>query len=875
MESEPPRSAEDALAEFLFRREQGEELDFESFCAAFDGDREELRELHRDWSSLAAGLDEGRPDSQGRDAFGALRDALVDREEPFERYDLCEEIAHGGMGAVVRVWDRDLERHLAMKVTKSGGVPGTPRSPDAESRSLGRFLEEAKVTGQLDHPGIVPVHELGVDREGRCYFTMKLVRGRNFKAIIECVRQGTEGWTMHRALQVILKVCEALAYAHSKDVIHRDIKPANVMVGRFGEVYLMDWGLARVQGHPDARDIRPRCFDADRSDEIHSVRHAEDETGDAVITMDGHVVGTPAYIPPEQAAGEVDKVGRRSDVYSVGATLYHLLAGAMPYVPRGAYRSANTVLAMVLQGPPRPVSEVARDVPLELAAICEKAMAREREDRYAGAAELAEDLQAFLEGRTISVYRGGAAWELRKWVSRNRALAVASFAAVILALTTSTAWAFYLAARNERLATDQEEALTGEAIAVAEREQLDVESTELIRNLRAADEALLAELRQRAGELSPPFPEHLESHREWLRSAWTLHDRAPLHASLLERLRESGAEAWERNPQARLVGELAEFAREPHGPLPRVEARAALAEEIGERSVEGLDAGARWARTVEEIAAAPAYGGLVIAPQLGLVPLGADPDSGLFEFAALATGAPPRRDDAGRLIQGEESGVVLVLVPGGRFAMGAQSSDPAAPGYDEGAEASEAPVREVTVEPFFLARHELSRAQWLRATGVGAGGDGLLPVSGIGWFEGKRVLAGLDLCLPGEVQWEYAARGGALAPWWWGADAEGSSGRAELSTGVGEEGGPVSIHALEPNTFGLHHVLGNVAEWCDDPPIDYDSPFVDPARRELRIIRGGSFRDLPENARLADRYAGSAAEGLPTVGLRAARPLRR
>ena len=875
MESDQSRSAEEAFAEFLFRQEQGEGLDFETFCSEFGGDREELRELHDDWSSLAELLDEGRPDSSGRDAFGTLRDSLVEREDPFDRYDLREEIAHGGMGAVVRVWDRDLERHLAMKVTRGGGVPGTPRSADAESRSLGRFLEEAKVTGQLDHPGIVPVHELGVDREGRCYFTMKLVRGRTFKAIIECVRQGSEGWTMHRALQVMLKVCEALGYAHSKGVIHRDIKPANVMVGRFGEVYLMDWGLARVQGRPDAKDIRLQCFDADRSDEIRSVRHGESENEDAVITMDGHVVGTPAYIPPEQAAGEVDKVGRRSDVYSLGATLYHLLAGAMPYVPRGGYRSANAVLGLVLQGPPKPVSEIAHDVPLELTAICEKAMAREREDRYAGVAELAEDLQAFLEGRTISVYRGGTAWELRKWVSRNRALAVASFAAVILALSTSTAWAFYLAARNERLATGQEEALTGEAIAVAEREQLDVESTELIRNLRTADEALLEELRLRAGELPPPFPEHLEAHREWLRSAWTLIDRAPLHASLLERLRESGAEAWEQNPQVRLVGELAGFAREPHGFLPRVEARAALAEQIVERTVEGLDAGARWARTVEEIAAAPSYGGLVIAPQLGLVPLGADPVSGLFEFAALATGEPPRRDEEGELVIDEKSGVVLVLLPGGSFDMGAQQDDSTRPGYDPGAEPSEAPVHEVTVGPFFLARHELSRAQWRTATGVGASGEELLPVSGVGWFEGERVLAGLGLSLPSEAQWEYAARGGATTPWWWGSESEASRERANLATGSEEAGAPLAIDTLQPNAFGLHHVLGNVAEWCDELPIGYDSPFLDPARRNLRVIRGGSFRDQPQNARLADRHAGRAAEGFPTVGLRAARALHR
>jgi len=877
VQSDDPSPAEEALAEFLFRRERGEPLDFEVFCAGFDGDRDELRELFEDWGRLAGVLDEGRPDTTGRDAFGALRDSLREREDPFERYELREELAHGGMGAVVRVWDRDFERHLAMKVARRGGVPGTPRSPDAESRSLGRFLEEAKVTGQLEHPGIVPVHELGVDREGRCYFTMKLVRGSDFKAICEHVHAGTSGWTMHRALQVLLKVCEALAYAHAKGVIHRDIKPSNVMVGRFGEVYLMDWGLARVLGRPDAKDIRLR-LDAGASDEIKSVRRGEGGSSDAVITMDGHVVGTPAYIPPEQAAGVVEKVGRRSDVYSVGATLYHLLTGAMPYVPRGESRAASEVLARVIQGPPKPIAALARDVPLELVAICEKAMARRVEDRYEGAEALAADLQAFLEGRAVGAFRGGAAWELRKWVARNRALAAASLAAIVLALTTSTVWSFYLSARAERLASGREQALTGEAIAVAERDQQGAEAIELIRNLRTADEQLLDELRRRALRLPPPLPEHLERRREWLRGAWTREGRARLHAANLERLHELGAEAWETEPLERLGEELARFVAAPDGALPRVEARAALAESIVERTATGLDARAQWSYFSAEIAASPAYGGLELAPQVGLVPLGADPVSGLHEFAVLATGEPPQRGADGALELRPESAVVLVLLPGGTFAMGAQREDPESPGYDPNAEASEAPVHEVTLAPFFLARDELTRAQWRRATGARADGDGLLPLTGVSWFECEEVLAGQGLALPSEAQWEYAARGGATTPWWWGAIAEGFAGRANLSTGGAEEGALSRVGSLAPNAFGLHDVLGNVAEWCAGTPVTYaqgGAPLATPSWRELRIVRGGSWQDPPTSARLADRQAGRAAEGLPTVGVRAARTLQR
>jgi serine/threonine protein kinase len=152
-------------------------------------------------------------------------------DEPPTRYRTEQEIARGGQGSILRVWDGALHRHLAMKVTHAGEP--TPGTSDAThvTRSLGRFVEEARVTAQLDHPGIVPVHEFGKDGQGRLYFTMKLVKGRDLKQVIGLVQRGEEGWTQPRALSVLLRVCEGMAYAHSKGVIHRDLKPANVMVG--------------------------------------------------------------------------------------------------------------------------------------------------------------------------------------------------------------------------------------------------------------------------------------------------------------------------------------------------------------------------------------------------------------------------------------------------------------------------------------------------------------------------------------------------------------------------------------------------------------------------------------------------------------------
>ncbi|MHC5209558.1 MAG: serine/threonine-protein kinase, partial [Planctomycetota bacterium] len=215
---------------------------------------------------------EQRPPSGS--APSELVEQLAAHAPKASRYTLEGEIARGGMGAIVKVWDEDLRRHLAMKVVLGeADAKPTGRTPVVDERTLGRFLEEAQVTGQLDHPGVVPVHELGVDATGRVYFTMRLVKGRDLKEIFGLVWRGAEGWSQTRALNVLLKACEALAYAHSKGVVHRDLKPSNIMVGRFGEVYVMDWGLARVLGHEDRKDIRLRSETVPESSEaVRSLR---------------------------------------------------------------------------------------------------------------------------------------------------------------------------------------------------------------------------------------------------------------------------------------------------------------------------------------------------------------------------------------------------------------------------------------------------------------------------------------------------------------------------------------------------------------------------------------------------------------------------
>ena len=317
------------------------------------------------------------------------------------RYTVLGEVAQGGMGRILRAWDESLGREVAMKVVPRAAREGSSDDELADhERRLLRFLEEARITGQLDHPGIVPVYECGLDETGNVFFTMPLLRGQDLKRVFDRVHRGEHGWTRHRAVDVMLKVCQTVAFAHAKGVVHRDLKPENIMVGRFGETYVLDWGLALLLGR--------------------SLREG--------------IVGTPAYMSPEQAAGRQSDVGPRSDVYSLGAILYELLARRMPHEYSLETASSGHSFEGMIADPPRPLRELGVDVSPELAAICDKAMARRPEERYSSALEMADDLAAWLAGRVVSAHPTGFVERLRKWRRRNRELALALDGLVALAL---------------------------------------------------------------------------------------------------------------------------------------------------------------------------------------------------------------------------------------------------------------------------------------------------------------------------------------------------------------------------------------------------------------------------------------------------------
>lgn len=460
------------------------------------------------------------------------------------RYEYKGEVGRGGMGVVFKVRDRDLGRHLAMKVVT--GSDKESKVPVNQSK-LTRFLEEAQITGQLDHPGIVPVHELGMDAHGRCFFTMRLVKGRDFKAVIDAIHskepvtdKDLQSWDLTRALRALSRVCETMAFAHSKGVLHRDLKPANIMVGRFGETYVMDWGLAKVQGRDDPAGVKLREDFASISI-VKTDRRADhgDDPDSPLMTMDGDVIGTPAYMAPEQARGDVEKMGPQSDVYSIGAILYHMLTGRAPYTEPGERLAPHVVLMKVLAGPPPRLHTLSKGIPVELAAICEKAMAYSRKQRYASVLDLAEDLSAYLEGRVVRAHDTGPIAEFRKWVVRNKPFACALAAALIVLFASLAGISYVTATTNQNLGDKNQELIASQAEAEAnaqravENERVaDAARKDAVRNaeianrqgyishVRAANSSLrLDEIHAALGHLALTAGEHAGWERDYLELA--------------------------------------------------------------------------------------------------------------------------------------------------------------------------------------------------------------------------------------------------------------------------------------------------------------------------------------------------------------------
>lgn len=360
---------------------------------------------------------------------------IPDFGERRSRYVLTKLHAIGGLGRIWVAWDEHLHREVALKEL----MPSSQRSP----KSLQRFLREAQITGQLEHPSIVPVYELSTDaNRAEPFYVMRLVRGKTLRKALdeyhEHRRAGRQDpLELSRLLNAFMDVCNAVAYAHSRGVVHRDLKPDNVLLGSFGEVVLLDWGLAKSEQS-----------DEPVSEENPAVSLSQAATAHA--THAGSIMGTPAYMAPEQAQGRQDQVDTRTDVYGLGAILFCILTGSPPHLTA---KPVPEILAEILQQPTPHVRNLDGRLPAALDAICAKAMSKVKANRYGQASELADDIQRYLVDEPVLAMPDQWTEKLRRWRQRNPAVVSALTALVFTSIAALLVGLFFL--REEQAATDE------------------------------------------------------------------------------------------------------------------------------------------------------------------------------------------------------------------------------------------------------------------------------------------------------------------------------------------------------------------------------------------------------------------------------------
>lgn len=888
---------------------------------------------------------ERRPDlaPEIRSRFEALcRAGLVSRgtkglgefPERLGEFKLLRRIGGGGMGVVYLAEQTSLGRRVALKLIR----PENLYFPSARER----FRREIESVARTQHHGVVPIFAVG-DEGGIPYYAMEWIDGRSLLDVLDRLggfaperlssidldsalgshadadrpvgKPRPKSWT-ETAFSIVLRIAEALRHVHERGVIHRDVKPSNVMLTASGRVVLLDFGLSRSAGQDG-------------------------------LTRTGAHVGSLPYMAPEQLRGDNARVGARTDVYALGVTLYELLTLRVPY----RADSPDATQRLIFAGEPEPIRSRNRAVSRDAQTVCLKAMDRDPARRYASAAEFARDLLNVLERRTIEARRPGALRRAWRCVERHPAttsVLAGSLSIMLLALTI--AWRERTSERTITLLSDihvvrrlfQEadgfwpanidsmgsidrwirdaEALVARAGVALERlEDLRGRANPYTDADRAAD-ASEPLRRKRALEFE------LASLRRKILSQYTVLPPGEqrqvdvLEAAVAAAEAEAGKRRTWRFDRIELQWELetlTSIASENERLVPLLasvrEQRAATLR-LHETCIE--NAADAWRRAIEDVSTLPVYGGLVLPPQKNLIPLWRNPESGLWEFLHRPTGELPtievEPDFRSRLLPEGRTGVVLVLLPGGRYHMGAMPPDDShplgGPNVDPDAKWTESPVHPVDLDAFFMSKYELTVEQ-ARRLGFGERlkkYDSLRAVSLIDLDSMSRALSRVGLEIPTEAQWEYACRAGTTSPFSSGsdpatlfeaanvADSEfyGWTDRRTISPSLLATPRPsdgfadvAPIGSLRPNAFGLHDVHGNVAEYCRDVhsarayrSMDHrpgDGLFEVILGGDWRVARGGAFCQEAVLNRSACREVVSPSSTKAHVGFRPSRRLER
>ncbi|MEE2836808.1 MAG: bifunctional serine/threonine-protein kinase/formylglycine-generating enzyme family protein [Myxococcota bacterium] len=797
-------------------------------------------------------------------------------------------LGKGGMGEVRRILDPVLNRTLAMKIIH----PDSLRSEEL----VARFVEEVQVGSQLQHPNIIPVHELGVLDDGRAYFTMKEIKGREFAEAIKAVHQASkdgrwraseDGWTFARLIEVFRQVCSAMAFVHSRGVIHRDLKPANVMIGRFDEVLIVDWGLAKVIGRPD---------DAVETFESVTTERSENK---ALQTRIGAVAGTPSYMSPEQAAGQIDELDERSDIYALGAILYHILAGRPPFEGDGGQKILQPVLGtspatlrrrveldfqpgkITLSGDLDFTGLSDPPLPDELVDACEKAMSHAKEDRFQSAQELSHALKQWIDG---SKKRERA----NAWVDRARAAAdETELTKRKIAVTESR-----VEAAKEALPKDAE---IEQRFALWDLEEELIALRDHVTELEGERQRVLQRALIECPDSRPALEElTLDCIKRHQRAAHQRDQGAMrvLANQALNYLQSLPEDSKARQDGARyFAGEAQVRVTLPSAATVTLERFEEVRKRLVPQPVDSIEA-ATFDRTLP-----------VGSYQLRLEAPGCDPVTYPF---TLGYGAdwptnPPQYFGAPRTLTLPEAGATgdgFCYVPEGWFSAGGDDLAPnALPGvraWVDGFIMSETPITHEQYLEFINALVESSGRDearlWLPREQAGADGeigrslytwredhytylDGVAkqrhPVTNITWYcavaytRWRSQVSGERWRLPLELEWEKAARGvdGRRFPW-------GDRFDAALCVMMDSHAGEPEIQAVDHNPFdqslyGVRCMAGNTREWCLDR-FDAERYGLDQGRLQMptadelaetgfRSSRGGSYGNGANRTRCADR----------------------